>query len=240
MGVDEEEVSQSIQHLITDENYGFILDDKTKIIGCYQALAKIDLKVDLSDNPNLMRRALAFCKDINRSKRIRDTFNSKEIQKELYDLHKVHKETPPFDCKFAHIDGTQSAKERNKALDWLKEDAGENVCPCLLTNVRYLSEGVDVPVFDAVMFLHPHKSHVDVIQAVGRIMRRARRKKRGYIILPVGVPASVFAREMRPFGSLIHPLIRGRPRFVRFFLFAIFYQSEWDSIIKRCTMISST
>ncbi len=86
LGVDEEEVSQFMQHLITDENYELILDDKTKIIGCYQGLAKIDLKVDLREDPNLMRRALAFCKDINTSKRIHNTFNSKEIQKELYNF----------------------------------------------------------------------------------------------------------------------------------------------------------
>ncbi len=83
----------------------------------------------------------------------------------MYDLHKVHKETSPLDCKFSHIDGTQSAKERNKAFDWLKEDAQENVCR-VLTNIRCLSEG-DVPAFDAVMFLHLRKSHVDVIQAGG-------------------------------------------------------------------------
>ncbi|WP_273783914.1 type ISP restriction/modification enzyme, partial [Bartonella sp. AU15XJBT] len=194
LGVNEEEVSQSIQHLMTDENYELILDDKTKIIGCYQALAKIDLKVDLSDDPNPMRRALAFCKDIKTSERIRDTFNSQEIQKELYDLHKIYKETPPLDCTFDHIDGTQSAKTRHKALDWLKEDAGENTCR-VLTNVRCLSEGVDVPALDAIMFLHPRKSPVDVIQAVGRIMRRARGKKRGYIILPVGIPAGVSAEQ---------------------------------------------
>ncbi|WP_208439087.1 helicase-related protein, partial [Bartonella vinsonii] len=93
-----------------------------------------------------------------------------------------------------HIDGKQSAKKRNQALDWLKEDAGENTCR-VLTNVRCLSEGVDVPALDAVMFLHPRKSHVDVIQAVGRIMRRAKGKKRGYIILPVGVPAGISAEQ---------------------------------------------
>ncbi len=60
LGVNEEEVSESIQHLMIDENYELTLDDKTKIIGCYQALSKIDLKVDLSDDPNPMRRALAF------------------------------------------------------------------------------------------------------------------------------------------------------------------------------------
>ncbi|CAK00501.1 predicted helicase (plasmid) [Bartonella tribocorum CIP 105476] len=194
LGINEEEVSESIQHLMTDENYELILDDKTKIIGCYQALAKIDLKVDLNDDPNPMRRALAFCKDIKTSKRICKTFNSEEIQKELFNLHKVYKDTPPLHCTFDHIDGTQSAKTRHKALDWLKEDAGENTCR-VLTNVRCLSEGVDVPALDAIMFLHPRKSHVDIIQAVGRIMRRARGKKRGYIILPVGVPAGVSAEH---------------------------------------------
>ncbi|WP_375672162.1 MULTISPECIES: DEAD/DEAH box helicase [unclassified Bartonella] len=194
LGVNEEEVSESIQHLMTDENYELILDDKTKIIGCYQALAKIDLKVDLNDDPNPMRRALAFCKDIKTSKRIRNTFNSEEIQEELFNLHKVYKDTPPLHCTFDHIDGTQSAKTRHKALDWLKEDAGENTCR-VLTNVRCLSEGVDVPALDAIMFLHPRKSYVDVIQAVGRIMRRAKGKKRGYIILPVGVPAGVSAEH---------------------------------------------
>ncbi|ACS51100.1 helicase/methyltransferase [Bartonella grahamii as4aup] len=194
LGVNEEEVSQSIQHLMTDENYELILDDKTKIIGCYQALAKIDLKVDLSDDPNPMRRALAFCKDIKTSKRIRKTFNSEEIQEELFNLHQLYKDTPSLHCTFDHIDGTQSAKMRNKALDWLKEDAGGNSCR-VLTNVRCLSEGVDVPALDAIMFLHPRKSYVDVIQAVGRIMRRAKGKKRGYIILPVGIPAGVSAEH---------------------------------------------
>ncbi|UNE54946.1 DEAD/DEAH box helicase [Bartonella machadoae] len=194
LGVNEEAVAQSIQHLMTDDNYELILDDKTKIVGCYQALSKIDLKVDLSDDPNPMRRALAFCKDIKTSERIRDTFNSEEIQDELRTLYESYKKTSPLHCKFEHIDGKQSAKKRNQVLDWLKEDAGGNTCR-VLSNVRCLSEGVDVPALDAVMFLHPRKSHVDVIQAVGRIMRRAKGKKRGYIILPVGVPARISAEQ---------------------------------------------
>ncbi|WP_208442276.1 type ISP restriction/modification enzyme, partial [Bartonella raoultii] len=200
LGVNEEEVSESIQHLMTNDDYELILDDKTKIIGCYQALSKIDLKVDLRDDPNPMRRALAFCKDIKTSERIRDTFNSQEIQKELSGIHKLYKDTPPLQCTFSHIDGTQSAKKRNEALDWLKEDAGENTCR-VLTNVRCLSEGVDVPALDAIMFLHPRKSQVDVIQAVGRIMRRAKGKKRGYIILPVGIPAGVSAEQVLKYNK---------------------------------------
>ncbi|WP_345097256.1 helicase-related protein, partial [Bartonella acomydis] len=188
--VNEEEVSQSIQHLITDENYELILDDRTKINGCYRALTKMDLKLDLEDDPKPMRRALAFCKDIETSKRICKRFKKEKVQESLRALHKNYKDTPPLNCTFAHIDGTFSAKERTKQLDWLKEDVGENTCR-VLTNVRCLSEGVDVPALDAVLFLHPRKSQIEIIQAIGRVMRRAEGKKRGYIILPIGIPADI-------------------------------------------------
>ncbi|WP_273757305.1 DEAD/DEAH box helicase family protein, partial [Bartonella sp. MM73XJBT] len=188
--VNEEEVSKSIQHLITDKDYELILDDRTKINGCYRALTKMDLKLDLEDDPKPMRRALAFCKDIETSKRICKRFKKEKVQESLRALHKNYKDTPPLNCTLAHIDGTFSAKERTKQLDWLKEDAGENTCR-VLTNVRCLSEGVDVPALDAVLFLHPRKSQIEIIQAIGRVMRRAEGKKRGYIILPIGIPAGI-------------------------------------------------
>ncbi|WP_375671293.1 DEAD/DEAH box helicase [Bartonella sp. SD1336NMGDW] len=194
LGVDEGEVSKSIQHLMTDKNYELILDDRTKIMGCYQALTKMDLKIDLGDDTRPMHRALAFCRDIKTSERICRTFNDEEVKKDLRDLHENHKNIPPLNCQADHINGKSGAKNRTIKLDWLKEDAGENVCR-ILTNVRCLSEGVDVPSLDAVMFLHPRKSQVDVIQAVGRVMRRAKGKKMGYIILPVGVPAGVSPEE---------------------------------------------
>ncbi|WP_375685564.1 DEAD/DEAH box helicase [Bartonella sp. TT110JLCBS] len=194
LGVDEGEVSKSIQHLMTDENYELILDDRTKIMGCYQALTKMDLKIDLGDDTRPMHRALAFCRDIDTSERICRTFNDEEVKKDLRNLHENHKNIPPLNCQADHINGKSGAKNRTIKLDWLKEDAGENVCR-ILTNVRCLSEGVDVPSLDAVMFLHPRKSQVDVIQAVGRVMRRAKGKKMGYIILPVGVPAGVSPEE---------------------------------------------
>ncbi|WP_273758240.1 type ISP restriction/modification enzyme [Bartonella sp. AU55XJBT] len=188
--VNEEEISQSIQHLITDKDYELILDDRTKINGCYRALTKMDLKLDLEDDPKPMRRALAFCKDIETSKRICKRFKKEKVQESLRALHKNHKDIPPLNCTLAHIDGTFSAKERTKQLDWLKEDAGEHACR-VLTNVRCLSEGVDVPALDAVLFLHPRKSQIEIIQAIGRVMRRAEGKKRGYIILPIGIPADI-------------------------------------------------
>ncbi|MCE8421921.1 hypothetical protein LZ190_25300, partial [Rhodovulum sulfidophilum] len=50
---------------------------------------------------------------------------------------------------------------------------------------------VDVPALDAIMFLHPRKSQIDVVQSVGRVMRRAPGKRMGYVILPVGIPAGI-------------------------------------------------
>ncbi|WP_206614052.1 type ISP restriction/modification enzyme [Paenirhodobacter populi] len=73
-------------------------------------------------------------------------------------------------------------------LDWLKAETEDQTCR-ILTNARCLSEGVDVPALDAIMFLHPRKSQIDVVQSVGRVMRRAPGKRMGYVILPVGVPA---------------------------------------------------
>ena len=61
----------------------------------------------------------------------------------------------------------------------------------MLSNAKCLTEGVDVPALDAVLFLQPRKSIVDVVQAVGRVMRRSEGKDFGYVILPVGVPAGV-------------------------------------------------
>src|SRR6185295_11321211 len=79
---------------------------------------------------------------------------------------------------------------RNEKLQWLKADTTKdgNICR-ILCNARCLSEGVDVPALDAVMFLNPRKSVVDVVQSVGRVMRLAPGKKYGYIILPIGIPA---------------------------------------------------
>ncbi|WP_221931956.1 type ISP restriction/modification enzyme [Paracoccus sp. M683] len=79
-------------------------------------------------------------------------------------------------------------------LDWLKAEASDQTCR-ILTNARCLSEGVDVPALDAIMFLHPRKSQIDVVQSVGRVMRRAPGKRMGYVILPVGIPAGKSPEE---------------------------------------------
>ena len=193
LAMDEGLVSASVQKRLADQNSELDLDDATKIIGCYKALTKQDLRQDISFDPQPMRRALAFCKSIAASKLIRDEF-ANVIAEYTGDDSLLEEDAPSspdrLDIEIEHVDGTFNAKSRNQLLDWLKADADGNTAR-ILTNARCLSEGVDVPALDAIMFLHPRNSLIDVVQSVGRVMRRAEGKRMGYVILPVGIPAGV-------------------------------------------------
>ena len=94
-----------------------------------------------------------------------------------------------FKCETKHVDGTDHALNRKARLDWLKGDT-DGTCR-ILSNARCLSEGIDVPALDAVLFMTSRKSYVDIIQAVGRVMRKAPGKQYGYIVLPVAIPDGV-------------------------------------------------
>lgn len=196
LAVDEAVVSAGVQHRLADEHSELVLDDATKIIGCYKALTKEDLKQDVTTDPLPMKRALAFCKDIKSSKLITDEF-AKVLDEYLTSgniMDGFPAEKYRLQCELEHVDGTFNAKARNERLGWLKENTDESTCR-ILSNARCLSEGVDVPALDAIMFLHPRKSQIDVVQSVGRVMRRAPGKKMGYVILPVGIPAGVEPEE---------------------------------------------
>lgn len=195
LAVDEAMVSSGVQARLADGTSELKLDDATKIIGCYKALIKSGLKDELLTDPQPMQRALAFCKDIASSKLIRSEFAavvneylaSDEGREALGDID-------PLQCDLHHVDGTMGAKERGHHLEWLKETHGDNICR-ILTNARCLSEGVDVPALDAILFMHPRKSQIDVVQSVGRVMRRSPGKNMGYVILPIGVPAGMTPEE---------------------------------------------
>jgi predicted helicase len=195
LAVDEEAVSAGVQRLLADENSELKLDDATKIVGCYKALTKADLRPDVAGDTGPMRRALAFAKDIKRSKMVEAEFArvAKEWRETLDD--EVAATIPPLEIQIKHVDGQFSAHARNERLAWLKDAAAETETCRVLTNARCLSEGVDVPALDAILFLHPRKSQIDVVQSVGRVMRRAEGKKMGYVILPVAVPAGKAPEE---------------------------------------------
>ena len=133
-----------------------------------------------------MKRAIAFAGTIKESKLIKEMF-SNVVEHYLYESREY---TNPMRIEIDHADGSMNALQKNEKIAWLKSDVPENTCR-ILTNARFLTEGVDVPDLDAVMFLKPRKSRIDIAQAVGRVMRKAEGKNYGYVILPIGVPAGV-------------------------------------------------
>jgi predicted helicase len=195
LAVDEQLVSASVQRRLDDGTSELKLDDATKIIGCYKALTKRGLKNELLTDAEPMKRGLAFCKDIATSKMVEREFSAVVSEYLTSDEgRETEGDAKPLDCELRHVDGTFQAKERNRLLDWLKEEHGGHACR-ILTNARCLSEGVDVPALDAILFMHPRKSQIDVVQSVGRVMRRATGKNMGYVILPIAVPSDKTPEE---------------------------------------------
>jgi predicted helicase len=181
-----------------------MLDDASKILGCWNGLAKrAGTAPDgsgFAPGELPMRRAVAFARDIKTSKQVAEMFpNVVEAYQDLLNEHEndgqqVDTTNRGLTCAVHHVDGTFNALQRNEQLAWLKGVVAEDECR-ILTNARCLSEGVDVPALDAVLFLNPRNSVVDVVQSVGRVMRRAPDKDYGYVILPVAVPEGVEPSE---------------------------------------------
>ena len=191
--LNENDVPPAVQKMITDNESEINTDDASKLIGCINALSKQilgDAGVIKGSDPEPMKRAVAFCQSIAVSKKITATYNTAS-DAYLNSLPEKSQERM-VSLSSRHIDGTMTAPQRDELLSWLKADTNYNECR-VLTNVRCLSEGVDVPSLDAVMFLSARNSQVDVVQSVGRVMRKAPGKKYGYIIIPVVVPSDVEA-----------------------------------------------
>jgi predicted helicase len=191
--LNEKDVPPAIQKMIADKESEINTDDASKLIGCINALSKQilgDEGIIKETDPEPMRRAVAFCQSIAASKKITATFNTTS-NTYISELPTEKQETMQLVASH-HVDGTMDATKRNELLSWLKSEPEERECR-VLTNVRCLSEGVDVPSLDAVLFLSARNSQVDVVQSVGRVMRKAPGKKYGYIIIPIVVPADVEA-----------------------------------------------
>lgn len=202
LSVDESHVSRRIQNLLKDENNQLRVDDAAKIIGCWKALAKQGLEGELAGDQEAMRRAVAFCQVIEVQKGTKThKVSSKNIASMFQAVVEAYQESNEDDetaaqlaCEAEHVDGSMNASQKEQKLAWLKAETPPNTCR-ILSNVRCLSEGVDVPALDAVLFLTPRNSQVDVVQSVGRVMRNAPGKQRGYIVLPVVIPAGVEPHE---------------------------------------------
>lgn len=191
----DQDVPPAVQRMISDKESEINTDDASKLIGCINALSKQvlgDEGLIKDTDPEPMRRAVAFCQNIAVSRKITATFNT--ATEAYINSLPAEKRGQMVSIGSQHIDGTMSAPQRDELLGWIKADIEPNECR-VLTNVRCLSEGVDVPSLDAVLFLSARNSQVDVVQSVGRVMRKAEGKKYGYIIIPVVVPSNLDAAQ---------------------------------------------
>ena len=199
LAVDEQSVSRTFQLQLADDGNELRLDDAAKIVGCWNGLAKRgSAEHSFGGDPAPMKRAVAFAGTIKDSKAIESLFaQTVEQYAAAHDLEDEGGD-PVLTCEIRHVDGSFNALERNTRLDWLRAPVPDGTCR-ILTNARCLSEGVDVPTLDAVMFLSPRKSVVDIVQSVGRVMRKPPAgqggKEFGYIILPIGIPAGMTPEE---------------------------------------------
>lgn len=206
LAVEEGHINRRMQEMLKSDDNELKVDDAAKIIGCWKALSKQGLTIEGDNQP--MQRAVAFCQVIEKeykgknhkvsSKLISEMFGAVVEEYQRLEVAELLEDDPDavidtalsLSCEADHVDGSMNASEKEAKLDWLKAETPENTCR-ILSNVRCLSEGVDVPSLDAVLFLTPRSSQVDVVQSVGRVMRLSPGKKQGYVILPVVIPAGV-------------------------------------------------
>lgn len=207
--VGENDVPDNIKRDITDTTTELNFDDTSKLIGVINGLSKMiqgDDHRTWDADPHMMRRAVAFCSSIDKSAS-RAGIASKYVASilpqisEKYDINlDAESLSHTVSITAKHIDGSMNSQERNGILQWLADEPDNDRECRVVTNVRCLSEGVDVPSLDAVLFLSARNSQVDVVQSVGRVMRTFHKgqpdeKKYGYIIIPIVVPSGISAEE---------------------------------------------
>lgn len=187
LAVDETVVQKDMQKSLSDPENGLNIDDVGRIIGVWNGMIKRESFTDkVSGEP--MKRAIAFSRTIKDSQRLSEQFES--VVNDYLDSE------DGYSVNVRHVDGGMNALEKNEALDWLASDDIPENSARILSNVRFLTEGIDVPNLDAIVFLSPRKSQVDIVQAVGRIIRKFEGKEYGYIILPIVVPAGETAETI--------------------------------------------
>lgn len=204
--VSDEQIPPQLQDAISKDSE-INTDDASKLIGCINALSKrmIEESVNLAEvDPQLMHTAVAFCQNIKSSKKITRLFN--QCKEAYYNSLTRERREALVNVSAEHVDGTMGAAQRAEKLDWLRATPKDgNECR-ILTNARCLSEGVDVPSLDAVIFMSGRNSEVDIVQSVGRVMRRSDGKKYGYIIIPVVIPVNMkpedALNDSRIFGTV--------------------------------------
>ena len=187
LAISEQDVDAALQAHLASMGSEINLSDAAKIVGCWRALQNPENRRSGDGPVRPLSRAIAFTNTIKSSERLETHWD--DIVAQAVGLLPQAEQASAFRCETRHVDGQHHALERKARIEWLK---GSSAGSCrILSNARCLSEGIDVPALDAVLFMNPRNSQVDIVQAVGRSMRKAVGKKYGYIILPIAVPAGV-------------------------------------------------
>lgn len=207
LAIGEDAIPASVQAVLSDGSE-LPMSDVAKIVGTWKGLANhgagvaeesaystgdgddfflIEDMDTFGEHVEPLHRAVGFTSTIKDSKQICEAF------KRVTDHYRGEGLDFGLECELRHVDGGMDSKERAEKLKWLAEGTtdGEGETCRILTNARCLAEGVDVPSLDAVIFFAPKKSRIDVVQAVGRVMRTFKGKQYGYIILPVFIPSGM-------------------------------------------------
>lgn len=197
MTVDESVAADAMARFTGGSGQELTLSLASAMIGAWNGVAKRSGKEQgtssgFAVDAEPMRRTVAFAKDIKTSKEITETYpalirNYQSLLLEASAVNDISLHHVDLRIAAQHVDGGMNAMQRNIKLSWLQSTMPTDETR-ILTNARCLSEGVDVPALDAVVFFHPRNSMVDVVQSVGRVMRKSEGKDYGYIILPVAVP----------------------------------------------------
>lgn len=187
LAVDEAAIQKDMQRTLADPENGLNIDDVGRIVGIWNGMMRRNgYKNPVKNSPYdgaPLERAIAFTRTIEESKKVSDQFEEvvNEYIGNAVDEQAVH-------LSMRHADGQMNALQKGEILDWLANPNKPADEARIVSNVRFLTEGIDIPTLDAVIFLSPKKSQVDIVQAVGRIMRKAEGKDYGYIILPIVIP----------------------------------------------------
>lgn len=183
-------------------------DYATKLLGCWDAMATPESQIrapgtvageilDDAEHRHL-RTAIAFTNTVRSSQACSENayFADEGLEGRLWeaiadDVRAANAGRSFLDLDVDHVDGTTRAVARSEALSALERQSRGTTGPprCrVISNAQLFTEGVDVPALDAVVFLEPRRSPVQVTQAVGRAMRKAEGKNFGYVVIPVIVP----------------------------------------------------
>ena len=176
----------------------------TRVYGTSLALNG-EMQGSSNELPDRLRRVIAFSNTRDASKWYARALVDSKVRERTTRALQDASQAGTINAE--HLDARNDAFSRSVALDRLRRVSSDEPVSEVLCNVKLFSEGVDVPSLDAVVFLEPRNSQVDVVQAVGRVMRRGQDKSLGYIIVPVVVPEGANTLDALERGSDGYKLI---------------------------------